>query len=255
MSYVSYGLAGLSQEVTTPDKLAGWTEVFIYNPTRSLNEVRVTAYFENRDPYLLPQTYTIAPQTSGLLVLPEVAPEIFTNVGFCALGFESSKHLDPIMIQLNGSQATLKEKSAFKGGVSHFLGISLHTEWHFVDGLWLEWKRFYQGDASKAPFPFNELEYYFFLNPSKKEANVDMKLLFRNLEPTTLHFIVSAGRCIHWCNYENIPYHQPYAVKVVSSEPVAASSARYIYGLNGLDEWGINLHCGMPAEPGPYTAW
>ena len=255
MANVCYGLAGLSQEPASLDQVAGWTEVFMYNPTHSPNEVRVTAYFEEKDPFSFPDVYQIAPQTSALFVMPEVAPVAFDNTGFCGLRFESTRHLDPIMIQLNGSQATLTELPAFKGGCSHLLGVGLASEWHFADGLWLDWKRFYQGDLSKAPFPFNQLENYFFLNPGSAEARVELILQYRNIERDTVHLTVAPGRCLAWCNYEKVPYNQPYAVKIVSSDPIAASSARYVYGLNGPGEWGINLHCGMPGQPGPYTAW
>ncbi len=255
MKHQSYLVAGLSHTPTTPDKVDGWTEVFIYNPTHSTNEVQVTAYFADRPPFVFPERYHIPPQTSVLPVMPDVdeklGAQIFGDAGFWGLKLESSHRLDPILIQVLHPFKTMPEEPAFKGGVSHFIGMQLHPQWHFADGLWLNWTAALNGEIEKAPFPFNELEYYFFLNPHEKDAQVEMTLQFRSRKKMVILIAIPAGRCISWCNYEIVPYNEAYGVKVTASLPVAAASARYIYSLKGFEDWGINFHCGMPAEPGP----
>ncbi|MGQ9683453.1 MAG: hypothetical protein ACUVX9_13005 [Anaerolineae bacterium] len=250
-----YSMGGISKLPTTSDKLDGWTEVFLYNPTSTLCRARITAYFEDREPVTLDPAEEIKPQNSHLLVMPRWHPEVFNDAGFWALKLETNTALDPIVIQVMKPYEDMAKDTTFKGGVSNLLPCQLHREWYFADGLWLNWTDYLKGDIAKAPFPFNELEYYYFLNPGDRPAQVDMTLQFRRLEPMTFHLKVPARRLLAWCNWGKIPYNQPYGVKVASTEPIATTSVRYIYGLRGFDEWGIQLHCAMPAKPGPWTAW
>jgi hypothetical protein len=129
----------------------------------------------------------------------------------------------------------------------------LYREWHFPDGVWLDWNRYYNGDISRAPDPFNKMEYYYFLNPNPNDAEITMTLQYRHLAPTTLNFTVKAERVFVWQNMEQILFNHPYAVKIISSEPISASAVRYVYGLRGLDEWGMQVHCAMYGVPGPIT--
>ena len=250
----TYSLGGISKLPTTRDKLQGYTEVFFYNPTHSTCRARVTAYFEQREPVPIDEPIVIGSQKSDVLVMPDWKPDLFQDVGFWALKLETDTVLDCVVIQIPCQYSQMAQEPTFKGGVSHLLGTGLHTQWHYADGLWLNWTAYFKGDISRAPFPFNELEYYYFLNPGEQDARVDMTIQYRNIEHCTFHLNVPAGRVYAWCNYEKIPYNQPYGVKVVSSQPISTTSARYIYALGGFEEWGINLHCGMPAATGPITA-
>jgi hypothetical protein len=253
-----YALGGISKLPTTPDRLSGWTEVFFYNPTSSVCHAKITGYFEQRETITFDQEITVKPFDNGLFVMPDQGelaffPEIFEDVGFWGLKFNTSTTLDIIVIQINGTSEKLKEQTTFKGGVSHLLAGGLSQQWHFADGLWLNFTGALKEKIAKGPFPFNELEYYFFLNPSPATAKVGMTLQFRNQEPMNLHLEVPSGRVYAWSNYEKIPCNQAYGVKVLSSQPIATTSARYIYSLEGFEDWGINLHCGMPPQAGPIT--
>jgi hypothetical protein len=80
-----------------------------------------------------------------------------------------------------------------------------------------------------------------------------MMLQYRNLEPATMHFRLKAERVFVWENRDQVPFNQPYAVKIISDEPISVSAARYVYGLRGLDEWGMHVHCSLYGVPGPIT--
>lgn len=231
--------------------MGGWTELILYNPTTSPCLTTMTVYFTDREPHTF-APIDVAPESNELLVMPRMDPAVFENCGFWGAKFESSTYMlaDPI-----GGMSFRHPDRTFGGCAPTFWSTDLHREWYFADGLWLEWKRHLKGDISKAPFPFNELEYYYFLNPGQHDAQVDMTLLFRNIEHVTFHLHVPAERVYVWSNFEKIPYNQNYGVRVVSSEPTTTSSVRYIYGLNGFEEWGLKAHLPMPAEPGPYSAW
>jgi hypothetical protein len=231
------------------DDLTGMTEIILYNPLNKVCQTQITVYFQDREPHTL-EPIEVAPERNMLLVMPDMDPEVFNDCGFWGAKFLSTT---PLIVDLIDGLSYHHEDDTFKGGCTNFLGTKLHKEWHFADGLWLEWKRYHKGDTSKAPFPFNEIEYYYFLNPGPRDANVDMTLRYRYLEHTTFHLRVPAERLYVWRNFEKIPYNQPYAVKVVSTEPISTSSTRFIYGLNGFEEWGLHTHCAMPAEPGPIT--
>jgi hypothetical protein len=247
--YVSYMVSCVCHKPVKPLEIWGITEVILYNPTPERCQTVMTAYFENRPPYTF-APIEVAPERNMLLVMPNLDPAVFTDCGFWGARFESTTPL--VVDQIEGFYLEHPDDT-FKGGCTNVLGMKLHKEWHFADGFWLEHKRNLKGDIAKAPFPFNEIEYYYFLNPGSRDAKVDMTLRFRRIEHITFHLTVPAEREFVWCNYEKIPYHQPYAVKVVSTEPIATTSTRMIYGLNGFEDWGLTTHCAMPAEPGPIT--
>jgi hypothetical protein len=253
-----YTLGGISKRPTTPDRLCGWTEVFFYNPTSLPCQATITGYFEQLDSITFDREIKVAPFDNGLFVMPDGGdmgfyPELFKDVGFWGLRFDTSTILDIVTIQINGAKDELIKKNTFKGGVSHLLAGELSTQWHFADGYWLYFTGELKEKIAKGPFPFNELEVYYFLNPNPESAKVDLILQFRNLEPQTIHLEVPAGRVSIWRNDGQIPYNQPYGVTILASLPIATTSARYIYSLEGFSDWGINLHCGMPPQVGPIT--
>jgi len=251
MAHAYYLSSGLCRQQTRPDALDGMVELFLYNPGDQPSQATVTIYFEDRPPHTLPPL-EIPPLNRRLLVMPDMDRALFEDCGFWGARIVGTTPLLTLLIA--GTLFDGTAGRAYEGGVSHFLGTGLHHHWYFADGLWLEWKRFYSGDLSKAPHPYNELEYYYFLNPGPRDTEVRLTLQFRDLEPTTLRLAVPAKRVAVWCNYEQVPFNQPYGVTVVSTEPISTTSVRYIYALSGFAEWGLNLHAAMPAEPGPITA-
>jgi hypothetical protein len=250
MLFENYLASGFTHAATKEDPRNGGGELVLYNPTCEPSEATMTVYLANREPAML-SPVAVKPETNALVVMPGLAPEVFTDCGFWGAKVLSTT---PLMLNFIDGIRIVVEKPRFRGGCTNFHGTKLHKEWHFPDGLWLEWYKYYNGDTSKAPFPFNELEYYHFLNPNPRDAQVEMTLQFRRLEPKTLHFTVNAERVFVWNNLEKVPYNEPYAVKIVSSEPISASAVRYIYGLCGFEEWGMTVHCAMYGVPGPITA-
>ncbi len=253
MMYENYVSSGICKKPTRQDTLDGMTELLLYNPTDRPSAITMTVFFADRAPHTF-EPVDLPAESNRVLVMPDMERTVFEDCGFWGARFESTTPLVVILIDLVGALTNPCPDAAFKGGVTHFLGTKLHTQWHFADGLWLDWKRFYHGDLGKAPFPYNELEYYYVLNPGPHDAQVEMTLQYRHLDHATVLLSVPARRVAVWCNYEQVPYNQPYGVKLLSTEPIATTSVRYIYGLNGFADWGLNLHFGMPAEPGSITA-
>jgi hypothetical protein len=245
--YENYLSSGFCHEPTAEDPRGGVTELVLYNPTSKVSEATLTVYFEDREPCSL-SSITVQAETNALAVMPRVAPEVFADCGFWGARVLSTT---PLVLNVIGGVHITRGKRTFSGGVTNFRGTKLHHQWHFPDGLWLEWKKFHQGDVAKAKFPFNELEHYHFLNPHPRDAEVTMTLQFRTREQTTMHFTVKAERMFIWENIEKVPHNRPYGVKIVSSESISTSAVRYVYGLHGLEEWGMQVHCAMWGVPGP----
>jgi hypothetical protein len=250
MMYENYLSSGFSHQATKEDPRRGFAELRLYNPTPQPCEATMTVYFVDQEPQTLPPIPVEGRGYACFNDMPTMAPEVFTDCGFWGAKFLSTTPL--IVIRIGGVRI-MPEKPRFRGGAMNFHGTKLHKEWHFPNGVWRDWNRYYDGDPSKAPNPFNEMESYHFLNPNPQNAEVAMTLRYRELEPTTMHFTVSAERVFVWENMEKIPNNQPYAVKIVSSEPISTAGVRYIYGLRGLDEWGMQVHCHMYGVPGPIT--
>jgi hypothetical protein len=248
MLYENYLSSGFCKSPTEEDPHRGMAELVLYNPTPEPCEATMTVYFADHGPQTL-QPVEIKPETNALVVMPRLAPEVFTDRGFWGTKVLSTTAL--MLNFINAIRIMDDDRPRFRGGTTNFHGTKLYKEWHFPDGLWLEWNKYYDGDISKAPFPFNELEYYYFLNPNPRDAEVALTLRYRNLDSTTMHFTVKAERVSVWNNLDKVPYNQPYAVKILSSEPISTSAVRYIYGLRGLDEWGMQVHCAMYGVPGP----
>jgi len=250
--YENYLSSGFCHTPTAEDSRGGITELVLYNPTPEPSEATMTAYFADQDraPHTLVPVQ-VAPETNARVVMPDMAPEVFANCGYWGAKVLSTT---PLMVNVIDGVCIQIGEPMFSGGRTNFRGTKLHAQWHFPDGLWLEWNKFYQGAIARAPFPFNELEHYHFLNPHPRDAEVDMTLQFRGGEQTTLHFTVKSERVFVWENVDKVPYNKGFGVKIVSSEPISTAAVRYIYGLSGLDEWGMQAHCAMWGVPGPITA-
>ncbi len=249
--YETYVAGGCCKRAEKPLDLAGFIELMLFNPTDRPCQTTMTVYFEDREPHTF-APIAVAANSNHLLVMPDFDRAVFENCGFWGAGFASTT---PLVADIIGGVSHYHPDDSFQGGCVMALGDRLNREWHFADGFWLEHYRNLKGDISKAPFPFNEIEYYYFLNPGPCDAKVDMTLRFRRIEHITFHLRVPAQRVLTWCNFEKIPYHQPYGVKVAASEPIMTTSTRFIYGLNGFQEWGVQTHCAMPAKAGPFTDW
>ncbi len=249
-AYATYVSNPCCKRAAKDGDLESGLEFLLVNPTRQACRAVMTVYFADRAPHTFPPIQ-VAAESNHLLMMPDMDPAVFDDCGFWGAKIESDTYLiaDPI-----GGMHYHHPDLTFKGCAPTFRSTDLHREWHFADGIWTDWKRFCKGDLAKAPNPFNELEYYYFLNPGPRDARVDMRLGFRNVEHETIHLTVPAERVRVWCNYEKIPYNEPYAVKVVSGEPITASAIRFIYGLNGLADWGLNARYPMAGRPGPIGA-
>jgi len=247
MAFETYLSSGYCHEAAANDPRHGIAELVLYNPLPAPCAATVTAYFQERAPHTLPPVQ-VQPETNALLILPRDAPAIFTDCGFWGARVAS---VTPLVVNgIDGVNVTVGGPM-FSGACTTFRGTKLHHEWHYPDGLWLEWNKHYKGDLSKAPFPFNELEHYHFLNPHPRDAHVEMTLRFTQHEQTTLRFAVPAERVLVWDNLDKVPFNRGYGVKIVADQPISTSAVRYIYGLRGVDEWGMHVHCAMYGVPGP----
>jgi len=240
--YISSGVC------KTPEKsggFSGFAEVILYNPSEDTkSHVEITAYFEDRPPADI-KPIDIKPGQNRLLVMPDCDPETFENCGYFGARFISTT---PLVVEPIGGPSMVHENNAYQGGCPNFWGTKLHKQWHFADGYWIV----HEKPDKDALFPFNEDEEYYYLNPGKNDATLDITLQFRNIEHMRFQITVKAERLLVWRNHKRVPYGQPHGLKVVSSEPVSAASTRFIYGMfNGYEEWGWFPHCAMPGVPGP----
>jgi hypothetical protein len=249
MLYENYLSSGFIHSPTKADPRRGLAELVLYNPTSEPCEATLTVYFGDREPRTLPPE-SVGPETNTLLVMPRLAPEVFTDCGFWGTKVLSTT---PLILNFINAIRIMDDKPRFRGGTTNFHGTKLHKQWHFPDGVWLDWNRSTQGDIGRATAPFNKMDYIYFLNPNPQDAEIEMTLQYRHLEPTSVHLTVQAERVSVWKNVGNVPYNQPYAAKIISTEPVSASAVRYVYGLHGLEEWGMQVHCSMYGVPGPIT--
>lgn len=249
MVYEKYLSSGYCHEASPDDPREGLSELVLYNPTPTLSEATLTAYFTDSAPWTL-APISVGAETNARVVIPDVAPEVFAGRGFWGARVLSTT---PLMLNLIDGVRISAVPPMFSGGATNFRGATLHRQWHFPDGLWLEWHKQLGGDVTKAPFPFNELEYYHFLNPHPHEVEVTMTLQFRSGERTTFHIGIGSERVVVWDNLDKVPYNKGYGVKLVATAPISAAAVRYIYGLRGLDEWGMQVHCAMWGVPGPIT--
>ncbi len=248
--YENYISCGYSHKPTAEDPRIGWgAEMVLYNPSPEPCWATMTVYYEDKTPITL-KPVPVKPETNELVVMPPLAPEAFTDCGFWGLKVLSTT---PLMLNFIDGIFIKGAERRFSGGCTNFHGTKLHREWYLCDCLWLEWNKLYKGDLSKAPFPFNELEYYHILNPNPRPAEVEMVLRFRDLPWQTMRFTIPPERVWAWNNLDQVPYCKNYTLKVVSTEPVSLSATRYIYDLTGFEPWGMTVHGSMYGIPGPVT--
>lgn len=247
MAYTSYISAGIQKDANAGGQLFGGFEVFLYNPTWTPCDTRMTIYFEDREPFVLPEPIHVPPKWSFLQTSRNTAREVLHNVGFWGAKYESNVPLIPILIFATGGWST-----PLSGGVTHFLATDLHTLWYFPNGVWRTCAAPAEADNPLLPPPFNEFEIYYFLNPGPREAEVTMTLQYRELEHVTLNFKVAAERLFTWNCYGQVAENQPYGVKVTATEPISTCAVRYLYDPAGIEK-GIFVRAGMAAVPGPVT--
>jgi hypothetical protein len=250
MPYEYYFASGFCHNPTAEDPRRGVPEIILYNPTVEASEAVMTLYFTDGEPLTL-ESVRVKPETNHLVVFPDAKPELLTDCGF--FGVKAVCTMPLIVNYINIGVQAVHSPSHFAGGCANFHATKLCREWHFPDGLWLEWNKALDGHIENAPFPFNELEHYYFLNPGRETAEIDMVLRFHDIEDMKLHFTVAGERVFVWENIDKVPFNKGYTVKVNASQPISSSSIRYIYGLGGLDEWGMNVHVTQWAVPGPIT--
>lgn len=248
MPYEYYYASGFCHTPTVEDPWKGVPEIILYNPTPEPCTATMKLYFPDRSPVTL-DPCSVKPETNALVVFPNYNPALLTDCGYFGFKIESTTPLIPNYINI-GPQLT-HPAPQYSGGCCNFHATKLHTEWHFPDGLWLEWNKALNGQVEKAPFPFNEMEHYYFLNPNPADIELDMRLRFRDIDDMHFHFTVGAERLLVWENIDKVPYNKGYGVKVTSSGPMTCSSLRFIYGLRGFHEWGMNIHVTQWAVPGP----
>jgi hypothetical protein len=134
------------------------------------------------------------------------------------------------------------------------MGTGLSSLWYYADGVFLDWTSYYQGDIGRAPFPFNELEVYYFLNPHPEPVRLGMTLQYRNLPHTAMEFTLPPQRLFKWETQDRLPPCEPFGVKLEAEKPIATSYVRCIYGLRGKDEWGQHVHFALAGTPGTSVA-
>ncbi len=234
---------------TATDPRYGIVEIVLYNPTRQASTVHMTVYFPDRPAIKIEQPIVVKPETNVLITMPEMDPTLFTDAGHWGARFESTTPLLINSICMDGIES---QERGYRGGVQSVMGLELDRVWHYADGVFLDWPEFFGGDYSKAPFPFNELEYYYFINPNPVPANLHMTLQYRNLDHVTLDFTIPAERVFKWSTLDKLPPCEAFGVKIESDQPIATSYVRYIYGLHGVDEWGMHVHFALAGTPGRF---
>ncbi|MGQ9683666.1 MAG: sensory rhodopsin transducer [Anaerolineae bacterium] len=259
MAHEYYVCTGFTHRPTPTDPRSGDSELVIYNPGSQPAEAQLRIYFADRAPVDLPPVH-IKAETNEKLVMPDVAPEVFTDCGFWGARVSSSV---PLMLNMISALRITPPEPVRAGAVMNFLDGQLGTEWLYPDALYLQWTKLYNGDISKAPFPFNEIEHYHFLNPGPRPAEITIHVKFSDRDAhdinrpdgvigsrTTFQLTVPPERLLVWDNTDKVPYCVPHTFRVVCSEPVATGAVRYIFGLKGFDHWGVQPHMCMWPLPG-----
>jgi len=248
MIYENYFSGAFCYTPTLQDFRQGQTELVLYNPAAQPCRCTLTAYFTAKPPCELP-AITVQPETNALLVMPDVNREIFADCGFWGGKIISDS---PLMINVvDGPVQQDPQKPMYRGGCTNCHGTQLHTEWRFPDGLWLEWMKLFGGDANKAPFPFNECELYYFLNPHPFDVDLEVTLQYQHLPHVTQLILLPAKRLYVWDNFEKVEFVKNYALQAVATAPITITAVRQLYGLHGVQEWGKVIHCAMVGIPGP----
>lgn len=244
---VCYIANGYSRNATEQDRRYGRGELRIFNPTQFDTSVYVKVYFENKPPVDLPAHELDAHSNKLLLVIPKKFPEIFNDVGAWGARIVSDVPVIVDHILGGGIASPQPNDTRFRGGVSDQLAQTRTSSvWYFGDGF-----RLHYAEPDKAPYPFNEIEWYHILNPNKRDADVTMHCLYGEDRVDVFTFRVNAERVKLISNEDIVRPNIPYGIKFTSNEPVVIQSERLIYGLHSKDEWGMHMHTARPGLPGP----
>jgi hypothetical protein len=242
VSYIANGFCGSSD---VPGEMQGLCELRFWNPTHRPTTVRMTVYYAERPPVSLPP-YDIEPEANPLLVFPHDYAEHFADCGPWGMRLVSDTMLmaDHILsARRNGPPQNVK----YRGGVGDTLLKTRPARlWYFSDGI-----RINQSLANPQ-FPFHEFEWYHILNPGRRDAHVVMRCVLAEGRYEDLEYSVGAERVLMYDNYDmSTDRTVCYGIRFMSDVPVVVESERVIYGLEGLDEWGANIHCQRPGLPAP----
>lgn len=246
--YTYYACNGFCKKATTTDPSYGFNEVVLYNPAKTPAAVKLKVYFTDRPPLYWERDILVKAETNELLVFPEMDQAVFNNCGHWAAQYESTH---PLLINHICLDGIANPNLTYQGGVQSVMATGLNQEWYYADGVFLDWVSYYKGDYSKIPFPFHELEVYYFLNPNPEPAQINIELQYRNIDKQTIKIIVNPERLAFWNTLDQLPPCEPFGVKIMADQPIATSYVRYIYGLQGIDEWGMHVHFALAGSPGP----
>ena len=264
MSTVSYIGNGFIHTPTEKDPRYGAGEIRLFNPTKYDTKVNITVYYEDKPPAHIPE-FVVKAEGVPLIAVPYMSfsavhfpDELFDNCGAWGAKIVSDTILIVDYIHCPG-QLSEKEKgqpwpetrwqgenARFNGGCGDTLAATrLAKLWYFADG-----NRIRYDDPSKAPFPFNESEWYHILNPNKRETTVDMMCLYEDGTRDTFSYKLGAERVMIIDNFDLVK-PLSYGIKFISKEPVVVQSERFIYGLRSIGEWGLRFHEARPGVPAP----
>ena len=244
VAYIANGFCNTSE---APGDMWGLCELRFWNPTHRPTSVRMTVYYTDKPPVELPP-YEIGAEANPLLVFPRNYTEHFQDCGPWGMRLVSDTMLmaDHILsARRNGPPDNVK----YRGGVGDtLLKTRLARLWYFSDGIRINQKPL----NPKSLFPFHEFEWYHILNPGKRDAHVTMRCVYGAGKNEDLKYTVGAERVLMYDNYAMcFDRTVCYGIRFMSDEPVIVESERIIYGLNGLDEWGAQIHCQRPGLPAP----
>jgi hypothetical protein len=234
-----YACNGFCNQPDGQDDRYGLSELVLYNPNGAPADVHMTLYFEDAPPVELDEQITVPPGSNVLRVFPEDLPELLANRGHWGARYRSTQRLIVNAITLDGIH---HPDARYQGGVESVMATPLSREWYYADGVQLDWVKHHRGDASKAPFPFNELEYYHFLNPNSEPVSLTIDLQYRSLPHDSIQLTVPAQRVATWNAGQHAANCEAFGVRIDSDAPIATSYVRYVYGLDGIDEWGMHVH-------------
>lgn len=237
---------GFAKTATPEDARYGWSELRFFNPSSMTTNIRMTMYFEDRHPVELAEKRLKAQDNSLAMAFPKRSPELFGAGGPWGLKITSDT---PLLVDhiLGGGIEGPAADVRYQGGMSDELAKErASTVWYFGDGFEIKY-----ADPAKAPFPFNELEWYHILNPNREKATVTMECLYHGAVGDVFKHEVEGERVKLISNHGLVKLNQPYGIKFTSTLPVVIQSERLIYGLNSIEEWGLHMHNSRPGVPGP----
>ncbi|MCC7204244.1 MAG: hypothetical protein IT441_04140 [Phycisphaeraceae bacterium] len=243
MVYESYIANGLCRQPTEEDARRGYSEFRFFNPSDRAARIELRVYYPDRPPCDLP-AWELEAWGNRYVAFPEHYAEATTDVGPWGMRVRSSERVmvDHILI---AGMAGRAENLRFAGGVSDVLAKEgLSRRWVFGDGLKLEF------DPAKAPLPFNEFEWFHLLNPGASEATVTMTCVYDATTRDTFELAVPAERVLMFDNREMARKNLGHGVLFESTSPVVIESTRLIYGLQGVEEWGAQIHTPRPGAAG-----